>query len=86
MQAFWQTKTGKLFMGACGTQIGLFFALGGLLVSLLFCSICVSVNVLSVSVKQVLASPATATRPPASEDGTKCRIDRRESAGCPGNG
>ncbi len=65
MHSFWQTKTGKLFMGGCGSQIGLLFALGGLLVSLLFCSICISVNVVSAGVNRLLAGPAATTSPAA---------------------
>ena len=59
MYPFWRTKTGKLFIGGCGTQIGLLFALGGLLVLLLFCSICVTVNILSVGLNRLLAGPPT---------------------------
>lgn len=80
MQAFWQTKSGKLFLGGCGTQIGLLFALGGLLVIMLFCSICISLNVVSAGVNRLLAGPAPAASPaapaPADLGSTLAEINR----------
>ncbi len=80
MPAFWRTRTGKLFIGGCGSQIGLFFALGGLLVILLFCSICISVNVASAGVRRLLAGPVATANPagaaPADMEATLAEINR----------
>lgn len=62
MDPFWKTKTGRLFIGGCGTQIGLFFSLAGLSVIVLFCTLCglvnwVSLNLTQESVKLVPSGP-----------------------------
>lgn len=46
------TKIGQLFIGGCGTQLGLLFTLLGLGATLLFCVVCASINVLTVSLFQ----------------------------------
>jgi len=77
MSSFWRSTRGRLVIGGCGTQIGLFFGLGGLLVMLLFCSACILFNVVGVSLSQrvmadlpaevskaaMLASPADMAQP-----------------------
>lgn len=52
MHPFWKTGTGKLFIGGCGTQIGLLFSLTALTVILLFCALCALVNVVSLNLTQ----------------------------------
>ena len=80
MPAFWRTRTGKLFIGGCGSQSGLFFALGGLLVILLFCSVCISVNMASAGVRHLLAGPVATASPagavPADMEATLAEINR----------
>jgi hypothetical protein len=57
MAPFWKSNFGKLIIGGCGTQIGLFFMFGILTVTLLFCGLCAVANVLSLSLARELAQP-----------------------------
>ncbi|MEW5960851.1 MAG: SH3 domain-containing protein, partial [Chloroflexota bacterium] len=59
--SFWKSRTGKLVIGGCGAQVGLLVTLGGLLLALLLCSVCVSLNVLAFGLRQTLASPVRPT-------------------------
>jgi len=72
MDPFWKTKTGRVFIGGCGTQIGLFFSLAGLAVIVLFCALCGLVNVLSLN----LAQETVALAPPgAPVEGAPPEVD-----------
>jgi uncharacterized protein YraI len=83
MDPFWKSSTGKLVIGGCGTQIGLLFTFGGLIIILLFCSVCVSLNVLSASLTQELAGqtgqplivPSEPTSSPAEIESTLAEIN-----------
>jgi hypothetical protein len=74
MHPFWKTKTGRLFIGGCGTQIGLMFSLTGLAVILMFCALCTLVNVVSLNLTQdtvaqsPFSGPARAPSPPPEVD------------------
>ncbi len=68
MSSFWRSTRGRLVIGGCGTQIGLFFGLGGLLVMLLFCSACILFNVVGVSLSQRVMADLPAEVPPASAE------------------
>lgn len=57
MAPFWKSNFGKLIIGGCGTQIGLFFTASLLTVTLLFCGLCAVANVLSLSLARELAQP-----------------------------
>ncbi len=57
MHPFWHTRLGRLVMGGCGAQVGLLLTLGFLGVTLLFCSVCLLVNVLSLGLTQELVGP-----------------------------
>jgi len=46
------TKIGQLFIGGCGTQLGLLFTLLGLGATLLFCFVCASTNALTLNLFQ----------------------------------
>lgn len=65
MHPFWHTRLGKLVMGGCGAQVGLLLTLGVLGVTLLFCSVCLMVNVMSLGLTQELVGPnaSAQTRP-----------------------
>jgi len=60
MHPFWKSGFGKLFVGGCGTQLGLLFALTGLGVTLLFCAVCASTNALTIGLAQSVAAEPTA--------------------------
>jgi len=68
MRPFWRSRTGKLVVGGCGTQLGMLVTLGSLLAVLLLCSVCLSVNALAIGLRQSLAPPppVAATGPNAS--------------------
>src|SRR5687768_9783750 len=63
MNIFWNSALGKLFIGGCGTQLGLILACGGGLASLVFCAVCVSTNLLTVGVSQEVAYLIPPTAP-----------------------
>jgi uncharacterized protein YgiM (DUF1202 family) len=70
MHSFWKSKTGKLFIGGCGTQLGMVFTFGGLLVLILACTVCVSSSALSIGLTQQAATapttePTESALPPA---------------------
>lgn len=65
MRPFWQTSFGKLVIGGCGAQIGLLLTLGGLAVVLLFCTVCVITNVLSLGLTHDLVETSPAIIPVA---------------------
>ncbi len=52
MNDIWKSKTGKLFMGGCGTQVGMFVTCGSLIGVVLFCSVCLFSNVITVGLAQ----------------------------------
>jgi hypothetical protein len=58
MHPFFRTKTGQLFVGGCGTQVGMFLTCGTLFIVVAFCAICVSANILSLGIFQQVAEPA----------------------------
>jgi hypothetical protein len=68
METLWRTSLGKLAIGGCGTQLGLLFTCGGLTLFILFCSICVLTNVLTIGLaqesKQLLFGPPLTATPP----------------------
>jgi hypothetical protein len=64
MQAFWRTNLGKLIIGGCGTQVGLVVSVGVLGVTVALCLVCVSLNLLSLSLSQHVPGQTAATEPP----------------------
>jgi len=56
MNLLWRSKTGKLFIGGCGTQLGLLLTLGGLIAVVLACAICASSSALSLRLTQPQAA------------------------------
>lgn len=69
MLPFWKSSFGKLVVGSCGLQVGLLFTLGGMFLSLLICSVCMVINVVSLSLTREMAmsaAPAVPTAAPAS--------------------
>jgi hypothetical protein len=65
MRPVWQTGFGKLVIGGCGAQIGLLLTLGGLAVVLLFCTVCLVTNVLSLGLTRDLVEASPASNPVA---------------------
>jgi len=71
MNTFWQSKTGRLMLGGCGTQIGMVFTCGSVILIAAFCAICATTNVLTISLSQHLAqgsptgTPAVTVNPSA---------------------
>jgi uncharacterized protein YraI len=63
MNTFWNSALGKLFIGGCGTQLGLILACGGGLASLIFCVVCVSTSILTLGVSQEVANLIPPTSP-----------------------
>jgi hypothetical protein len=55
MDSFWNSRGGKLVLGGCGAQVGMVFGLGVLAVIGLLCVICISFNVLSISLTQQIS-------------------------------
>lgn len=52
MHPFWNTRLGKLFIGGCGTQVGLVFSCGTLAGLTLLCAVCAFFNVVSLGIMQ----------------------------------
>ena len=70
MSSFWRSNSGRLVIGGCGTQIGLFFGLGGLLLILLVCASCVLFNVAGVGLsRRFMADLPAESAPDAAEAG-----------------
>jgi|GEM_PF-1649170 len=61
MSSLWQSKTGKLFIGGCGTQLGLLMTFGGLIVMVLVCAVCASSSALTIGMSQPRAAQMPAT-------------------------
>ncbi|MEJ2555400.1 MAG: SH3 domain-containing protein [Anaerolineae bacterium] len=59
MDTFWKSNLGKLFLGGCGTQVGLVFAFAAFAGVLAFCSVCALSNALSIVMTQQVASLST---------------------------
>lgn len=55
MDTFWKSNLGRLFLGGCGTQVGMLFAFVALAGILLFCSVCAFSNALSIAITQEIA-------------------------------
>lgn len=62
MHPFWHTRLGKLVMGGCGAQVGLLVTLSFLGVTMLFCSVCLLANVMSLGLTQELVRPNTSAQ------------------------
>jgi uncharacterized protein YraI len=82
MAPFWRSNSGKLIIGGCGTQLGMLLGLGGLLVTLLFCSACVLFNVVGIGLSQRVmadlpadASPMAEAAPPQTLESTLAEIN-----------
>lgn len=76
MASFWRSNSGRLVIGGCGTQIGLFFGLGGLLVTLLLCASCVLFNVAGVSLSRRMTADLPAeSAPTAAESASPQTLD-----------
>lgn len=65
MHPFWKSNFGKLLIGSCGTQVGMLFSLGGLVLLTLFCGVCASLNIFTISLSQVVAGPVNSPAAPA---------------------
>jgi hypothetical protein len=56
MDAFWRSDRAKLFLGGCGTQVGILVASGVIIGTLLVCSFCVLSSGLSIALTQKFAN------------------------------
>jgi hypothetical protein len=65
MRPFWQSSFGKLVIGGCGAQIGLLITLGGLVLALAFCAVCVVTNVVSLGLARELVQTSAPSAPNA---------------------
>jgi hypothetical protein len=65
MDPFFRSKTGKLFIGGCGLQLGLLFSLTGLVAILLVCAMCGFFNLLIFGLTEPMAEPTIAAIEPA---------------------
>lgn len=63
MRPFWQTSFGKLVIGGCGAQIGLLLTLSGLAVVLVFCTVCMITNVLTLGLTRDVVETSPASNP-----------------------
>jgi hypothetical protein len=67
MDQIWKSPFGKLFVGGCGTQVGLVLSCGSLAAFFGFCLVCASTNFLAISLSQQSAqlfpTPITSTTP-----------------------
>ena len=59
MDPFLRRKTGKLFIGGCGLQLGLLFSLTGVVTILLICALCGFFNLLAFGLTEPVAEPVT---------------------------
>jgi hypothetical protein len=55
MDTIWRSNLGRLFLGGCGTQLGLAVTLIALASMVLFCSVCALTNVASIAITQQVA-------------------------------
>jgi hypothetical protein len=69
MDTFWKSNLGKLFLGGCGTQVGLVLAFAALAGVLVFCSVCALSNALSVAMTRELARLSTNATATAASNG-----------------
>lgn len=61
MNPFWKSKTGRLLVGGCGTQVGMVLGLVGVLAVVLFGAVCVSTTALTAGLSRMaLAGAPTA--------------------------
>ena len=63
MHPFFRTRLGQLFVGGCGTQIGMLLTCSGLAAVLVFCGVCASTNVLSWGLVRQFAAPVVSYEP-----------------------
>jgi hypothetical protein len=56
MDTIWKSNFGKLFLGGCGTQVGLLAAAAVIGGSILFCGMCALTNVVSIAVAYEVAN------------------------------
>lgn len=81
MRPFWQTSFGKLVIGGCGAQLGLMLSLVGLTFVLLFCTVCVTTNVITLGLAGQLVEtgspnvPAPAAEPSADVNSLLSEVD-----------
>ncbi|GAB4533632.1 MAG: hypothetical protein Kow0063_15860 [Anaerolineae bacterium] len=69
MDAFWKSDRAKLFLGGCGTQVGVLVAVGVVIGTVLVCSFCALSGGLSVALTQTLVNlPAEVTAEAASNE------------------
>lgn len=66
MNSMWDTRFGKLFIGGCGTQVGMILGCGSLVALALLCAMCVFFNILSIGLTRqfVIPSPQTLAEAP----------------------
>jgi hypothetical protein len=69
MNTVWKSNQGKLFLGGCGTQIGLVIAFAALAGVFVFCSVCGLSSALSLAVVQEFARLSTGADAAAASDG-----------------
>jgi hypothetical protein len=60
MDPFLRSKSGKLFVGGCGLQLGLLFSFTGLVATLLVCAVCGVFNLLTFGLTGTAAEPTVA--------------------------
>jgi hypothetical protein len=75
MRPFWQTGFGKLVVGSCGAQIGLLLSLGGLVVVVLFCAVCMVTNVVSLGLTRGLLETSSSATVPASATSSPAEVE-----------
>ena len=75
MDGLWSTNRGKLFLGGCGTQVGIVVASVVLIGTVLFCAICALSGGLSFAITQEFAnlSPNTSAEVVANEEAEALR-------------
>jgi hypothetical protein len=69
MDTIWKSNFGKLFLGGCGTQVGLLAAAAVIGGSVLFCGLCALTNVLSIAVAYEVANSNNQTVAEAAANG-----------------
>ncbi len=79
MDPFWSSKSGKLFIGGCGIQMGLLFSLSALTITLFVCTLCAVFNLLIFDVSQDLVdSSVPDLQPQAASAPQQVRLMREE--------
>jgi len=63
--SLWKSNLGKLFMGGCGTQLGMLLTCGALALVFAFAFVCIFSNVIAVGITRQVAASAAPPQPEA---------------------